>query len=102
MDHRDAPGPQTATRPDILFSVCLCARFQASSRTSHQQAIKMIFQVSLIHSCAWSLVLGALFPFVSWFFRCRLCGVSSQSEINFGDLPVFGIFACFLVFSKTV
>jgi hypothetical protein len=25
----------TATRPDIQFSVCLCARFQASPRTSH-------------------------------------------------------------------
>jgi hypothetical protein len=25
----------TATRPDIQFSVCLCARFQVSSRTSH-------------------------------------------------------------------
>jgi hypothetical protein len=28
-----------ATRPDIQFSVCLCARFQASPRTSHQQAV---------------------------------------------------------------
>jgi hypothetical protein len=26
----------TATRPDIQFSVCLCTRFQASPRTSHQ------------------------------------------------------------------
>jgi hypothetical protein len=26
------------TRPDIQFSVCLCARFQASPRTSHWQA----------------------------------------------------------------
>jgi hypothetical protein len=26
----------TATRPDIQFSVCLCARFQASPRTSHR------------------------------------------------------------------
>jgi hypothetical protein len=34
----------TATRPDIQFSVCLCARFQASSRTSHWQAIKQIFR----------------------------------------------------------
>jgi hypothetical protein len=25
----------TATRPGIQFSVCLCARFQASPRTSH-------------------------------------------------------------------
>jgi hypothetical protein len=27
----------TATRPDIQFSVCLCARFQASPRTSHER-----------------------------------------------------------------
>jgi hypothetical protein len=33
----------TATRPDIQFSVCLCARFQASPRTSHRQAVKLIF-----------------------------------------------------------
>jgi hypothetical protein len=26
----------TSTRPDIQFSVCLCARFQASPRTSHR------------------------------------------------------------------
>jgi hypothetical protein len=29
----------TAMRSDIQFSVCLCARFQASSRTSHRQAV---------------------------------------------------------------
>jgi hypothetical protein len=34
----------TATRPDIQFSVCLCARFQASVRTSHRQAVKRIFR----------------------------------------------------------
>jgi hypothetical protein len=34
----------TVTRPDIQFSVCLCACFQASSRTSHRQAIKRIFR----------------------------------------------------------
>jgi hypothetical protein len=34
----------TATRLDIQFSVCLCARFQASSRTSHRQAVKRIFR----------------------------------------------------------
>ena len=36
----------TATRPDIQFAVCLCARFQASPRTSHRQAIKRIFRYS--------------------------------------------------------
>jgi hypothetical protein len=34
----------TATRPDIHFSVCLCARFQASPRTSHWQALKRIYR----------------------------------------------------------
>jgi hypothetical protein len=34
----------TATRSDIQFFVCLCARFQASPRTSHRQAVKRIFR----------------------------------------------------------
>jgi hypothetical protein len=34
----------TVTRPDIQFFVCLCARFQASPRTSHWQAVKRIFR----------------------------------------------------------
>jgi hypothetical protein len=34
----------TATRPDIQFSVCLCACFQASLRTSHRQVVKRIFR----------------------------------------------------------
>jgi hypothetical protein len=34
----------TATRSDIQFSVCLCARFQASPRTSHRQSVKRIFR----------------------------------------------------------
>ncbi|WVZ48731.1 LOW QUALITY PROTEIN: hypothetical protein U9M48_000150 [Paspalum notatum var. saurae] len=34
----------TATRPDIQFAVCLYARYQASPRTSHRQAVKRIFR----------------------------------------------------------
>ncbi|GMI85146.1 hypothetical protein HRI_002183900 [Hibiscus trionum] len=34
----------TASRPDIMFSVCLCARFQASPRESHLVAIERIFR----------------------------------------------------------
>ncbi|WVZ80340.1 hypothetical protein U9M48_027825 [Paspalum notatum var. saurae] len=34
----------TATRPDIQFMLCLCARYQASPRTSHRQAVKRIFR----------------------------------------------------------
>ncbi|KAL4325654.1 hypothetical protein GQ457_11G024920 [Hibiscus cannabinus] len=34
----------TASRPDIIFSVCLCARFQANPKESHLKAIKRIFR----------------------------------------------------------
>ena len=34
----------TATRPDIQFAVCLCARFQASPRSSHQTTVQRIFR----------------------------------------------------------
>ncbi|GJU77267.1 retrovirus-related pol polyprotein from transposon TNT 1-94 [Tanacetum coccineum] len=32
-----------ASRPDIMFSVCLCARFQEAPKTSHLKAVKRIF-----------------------------------------------------------
>ena len=40
----DSPLYLTTMRPNIQFSVCLCACFQASPRTSHRQAVKWIFR----------------------------------------------------------
>nr|GEV99088.1 retrovirus-related Pol polyprotein from transposon TNT 1-94 [Tanacetum cinerariifolium] len=34
----------TASKPDIMFSVCLCARFQEDPKTSHLEAVKSIFR----------------------------------------------------------
>ncbi|GJY07579.1 putative ribonuclease H-like domain-containing protein, partial [Tanacetum coccineum] len=34
----------TASRPDIMFAVCACARFQVNPKTSHILAIKIIFR----------------------------------------------------------
>jgi hypothetical protein len=34
----------TASRPDVMFSVCMCARFQASPRESHLKATKRILR----------------------------------------------------------
>jgi hypothetical protein len=60
----------TATRLDIQFSVCLCAHFQASPRTSHRQAVKRIFRYlrhtsdfGLWYSASSSLVLHG---FLMW------------------------------------
>ncbi|GJT07486.1 retrovirus-related pol polyprotein from transposon TNT 1-94 [Tanacetum coccineum] len=33
----------TASRPDIMFGVCLCARFQEDPKTSHLELVKRIF-----------------------------------------------------------
>ena len=34
----------TASRPDIMFSVCLCARFQANPKESHLSAVNRILR----------------------------------------------------------
>jgi hypothetical protein len=34
----------TASRPDVMFSVCMCARFQATLRESHLKATKRILR----------------------------------------------------------
>ena len=34
----------TASRPDIMFSTCLCARFQANPREPHLIAVKRSFR----------------------------------------------------------
>ncbi|GJS44553.1 hypothetical protein Tco_0594674 [Tanacetum coccineum] len=34
----------TASRPDIMFSVCLCARFQENPKTTDLEAVKRIFR----------------------------------------------------------
>ncbi|KAJ9538527.1 hypothetical protein OSB04_031260 [Centaurea solstitialis] len=37
----------TASRPDIMFTVCVCARFQVQPKDSHFQAVKRIFMLGL-------------------------------------------------------
>ncbi|XP_071728850.1 secreted RxLR effector protein 161-like [Rutidosis leptorrhynchoides] len=34
----------TASRPDIMFATCLCARYQANPKDSHYKAVKRIFR----------------------------------------------------------
>ena len=62
----------TATRPDIQFSVCLCARFQASPRTSHRQAVKRIFRY-----LQYSPDLGL------WFSASSTLSLSGYSDADF-------------------
>ncbi|GJT07239.1 putative ribonuclease H-like domain-containing protein [Tanacetum coccineum] len=34
----------TSSRPDIMFAVCVCARFQVTPKVSHSHAVKRIFR----------------------------------------------------------
>ena len=36
-----------ASRPDIMFSVCMCARFQSCPKESHLTGIKRMFRYIL-------------------------------------------------------
>ena len=47
----------TASRPDIMFSVCLCARYQSCPKESHVIAVKRIFRY-LVGTCN----LGLFYP----------------------------------------
>ncbi|GJR64031.1 hypothetical protein Tco_0010096 [Tanacetum coccineum] len=45
----------TASMPDIMFSVCLCARFQENHKTTHLEAVKRIFRYirGITHLGSW-------------------------------------------------
>ena len=47
----------TASRPDLMFSVCVCARFQSSPRESHLVLVKRI-----IRYVRGTLSLGLWYP----------------------------------------
>ncbi|GMI75421.1 hypothetical protein HRI_001211400 [Hibiscus trionum] len=67
----------TASRPDILFSVCLCARFQASPRESHLIAVKRIFRYLRDTPC-----LGLWYPRVSTF------NLHAYSDADYGGCKI--------------
>ena len=46
-----------ASRPDIMLSVCMCARFQAAPKESHHQAVKRILRY-----LAYTPTLGLWYP----------------------------------------
>jgi hypothetical protein len=78
----------TATRPNIQLFVCLCARLQASPRTSHQQAVTRMFrhlqytpELGLWYSASSSL---SLFGFTDANFAgCRVDRKSTSGTCQF-------------------
>nr|ABA98230.2 retrotransposon protein, putative, unclassified [Oryza sativa Japonica Group] len=67
----------TASRPDIQFAVCLCARFQASPRASHRQAVKRIMRY-LNHTLEFGI----------WYSTSSSICLSGYSDADFGGCRI--------------
>ncbi|GKE02845.1 retrovirus-related pol polyprotein from transposon TNT 1-94 [Tanacetum coccineum] len=70
----------TASRPDIMFSVCLCARFQENPKTTHLEAVKRIFRLTIS-------------PNVEVSFFKLLCTTDDIEDMTFDvyALPCYGL-----------
>ena len=64
----------SASRLDIMFSVCICARFQANPKKSHLSAIKRIIRYLL-----GTINLGLWYPKNS---TCNLIGYSDSDFVG--------------------
>ena len=78
----------TASRPDIMFSVCMCASYQSNPKESHLSAVKRIFKYLV-----GTQNLGLLYPrdvafeLISYsdadFARCKLDRKSTSGTCHF-------------------
>ncbi|WVZ90629.1 hypothetical protein U9M48_036914 [Paspalum notatum var. saurae] len=89
----------TATMPDIQFAVYLCARYQASPRTSHRQAVKRIFrylkftpELGLWYSSG-AIHVGDVF------FSLTL---KNKLTLDMRDIDSFELVVCFLALTCSV
>jgi hypothetical protein len=87
----------TATRPDIQFVAVLCARFQASPRSSHRTIVQWIFrylkhtpEFRIWYSASSSLDLFCFFMLILWVVglteRALLALIIFLDLLSFADL----------------
>src|SRR5262249_9078648 len=67
----------TASRPDIMFSVCLCSRFQSKPKESHLIAVKRIFRY-----------LADTLDFGLWYPKDRVFDLVSYSDSDFAGCKI--------------
>ncbi|GKC33445.1 putative ribonuclease H-like domain-containing protein, partial [Tanacetum coccineum] len=79
-----------AFRPDIMFAVCVCARFQVTPKTSHLHAVKRIFR----YLKGGYQFLGK--RLISWQCKKQIIVANSTTEVEYvaaanccGQNPVF-------------
>ena len=67
----------TVSRPDIMYSVCLCARFQACPKESHLNAVKRIFRY-----------LKDTIDIALWYPKCDNFELICYSDADFGGCKI--------------
>src|SRR6266540_4578009 len=82
----------TASRPDIIFSVCVCAHCQANPKESHEKAVKRILRYLRYTLCfgLW-YPKGAHFELLGYsnsdFAGCKIDRKRTTGDVNYlGDL----------------
>ena len=77
-----------ASRPDIMLSVCICARFQANPKECHLVAVKRILRY-LVHTPNLSLWYpnGSKFDLVGY-SDSEYAGCKVDRKSTFGDMSI--------------
>ncbi|GJS19036.1 putative ribonuclease H-like domain-containing protein [Tanacetum coccineum] len=76
----------TASRPDIMFAVCACSRFQVTPKTSHLTAVKRIFRKSRTVECQYHV--RRLITFAN--AKADHCGPLLHQKLNMLLLQALG------------
>ncbi|XP_050878514.1 secreted RxLR effector protein 161-like [Lathyrus oleraceus] len=68
----------TASRPDIMFSVCMCSRYQSAPKESHLNVVKLIFRY--IHGTS---------NYGIWFSKGSDCSLVGYTDSDFSGFKSY-------------